>query len=427
MTTNRLMLSDTTTSALLFASTVSASLVYSVLSGPNYAGIEEVPSPMVSWDEALADFTNSSRNDNGHHTSSSSIQEINDKHRNSNQNKSQDSVVIIDTRTPAEYEAAHVWDALSIPLMTNYQRHVLGKTYHQVGKSAAIALGWKIFSTWRQKQFVRHFEKYRGKTIYIYCWRGGMRSRIVTNLLLRAGFPTVYQVTGGYKSYLNQTVWNGLKQFATEYKPQFIVLFGHTGTGKTDLLRRLIDAGYPVVDLEGLAGHRSSVYGAVDLEQATQKMFSIGIYHQLLRYQNSPFIFIEGEAHKVGNVHLPQFLQERLHTAPVKVHITATMATRVNLLKREYLTTRNSVPQIREATEVIRKYIGNKNADHLLALLDAKDYDAFTEWLLVNHYDTNYRFAKKGHEYALTVSSDDMEACCEELQSFYDKLERNER
>jgi tRNA 2-selenouridine synthase len=338
--------------------------------------------------------------------------------------KTNQKVIVIDTRTPKEYQEAHVWGAINIPLMSNDQRHLIGLTYHTQSRAAAIFLGWKLFTP-HIHSFVQQFEPYRNYDhILIYCWRGGMRSRIVVNLLRTFGYGSgndnrVQQITGGYKHYLNRIVWKGLDQFAQQYPPKFIVLFGHTGTRKTEILRTLRDVhGLPVVDLEGLAGHRSSVYGAVGLQPASQKMFSIALYHTLWQFQNEPFIFIEVEANKVGDVHVPPFVCDRI-AGDVKILVQATISTRVDALCREYCQTSDFVQQIHDATETVRKYVGHKNADYLHSLLDQGDFQTFTEWLLVNHYDPTYRFDKKGHVYNLTVDSDNLEVCCAQLEHFY--------
>ena len=106
----------------------------------------------------------------------------------------------------------------------------------------------------------------------------------------------------------------------------------------------------------------------------------------------------------------------------VKVLVNATMETRIEHLKKEYLQTDDSVRQLHEATDTVSKYAGKKNADMLHQMLDDGDFDGFTEWLLINYYDTRYRFAKKGHEYSITVESDDLASCCQELSTFYQKL-----
>ena len=399
---------DSLSSLALFASTVLAYRWYLRVCKNVYRGLERDACPTATFAEIFDDAgTAKSREDS-----------------------ESDDIVIVDVRTPKEYAEAHVWGAVNIPLMSNEQRHEIGLTYHEQSKQAAIALGWELFTAQAVTEFVQQFEQYRNnkRSIFVYCWRGGMRSRIVVNVLRRHGFTNVSQCTGGYKVYLKNIIWKGLDAMARAYSPVFIVLYGHTGTRKTEILRHLATrTGHklPVLDLEGLAGHRSSVYGAVDLQPASQKMFSIGIYHTLCKLRDEPFLFMEGEAQKVGDVHVPAFLVERIAGAAAshKVLVQATLETRIAALKEDYLQHgQASVDQIAAATETVRKYVGNANADQLQAWLAAGEYDAFCEWLLVNHYDTGYRFHKKGHVYAVTVQSDDLEACCAQLTSYYQSL-----
>ena len=318
-----------------------------------YVGVEKETSPSISFHDAL------------------------ERHRDPHSN-----AIIVDTRTPKEFKEGHVLGAISVALMDDYQRQIIGKTFKQVSKEVAIAMGWEMFSPLIQA-YLSQYDQHKNKNILVYCWRGGMRSRIVVNILNKNGFNAV-QIVGGYKAYMNDIVWKGLGDFGREYRPRFVVLFGNTGTRKTEILKRLDDQGLPVIDLEGLAGHRSSVYGGVDLKQRSQKMFAILLYHKLLDLQDSKYIFVEGEAHKVGDIHLPLFILKKINS-DVKVRVRATMKTRVEHLKVEYLKTDDSVRQLHEATDVASKYVGKKNADMLHKLLDDGDYDGFTEWLLVNY------------------------------------------
>ena len=57
------------------------------------------------------------------------------------------------------------------------------------------------------------------------------------------------------------------------FHPNFIVLNGYTGTGKTEILKRLAANGYPVIDFEHIAGHRGSIFGQIGLEPSNQKKF----------------------------------------------------------------------------------------------------------------------------------------------------------
>lgn len=183
-------------------------------------------------------------------------------------------------------------------------------------------------------------------------------------------------------------------------------------------------------------------------------MFSVLLYHKLFDLKDSKYIFVEGEAHKVGDIHLPLFILKKINS-DVKVRVRATMTTRIQHLKKEYLKTDDSVRQLHEATIVVSKYTGKKNAEMLHQLLDDNDYDGFTEWLLINYvsntiprgrrlgittrvltpirycwdysqYDTKYRFDKMGHTYAIEVDSDDIDCCCEKLMEFFRDIDAKE-
>jgi tRNA 2-selenouridine synthase len=345
--------------------------------------------------------------------------------------------LFVDVRTPKEYHDGHVKDACSVPLMSDAHRHLIGWTYAKQGADSAIATGWQVFQPPLMRELFDTLDRHladrslskEGTPIYVYCWRGGMRSRIVTNLLRMNGFDQAVQVVGGYKYYMNNIVWKGLERLSKTVPP-FIVLFGNTGTRKTELLHELQRQNYPVLDLEGLAGHKGSVYGAVDEQPRTQKQFSALLYHELDRLvrsslSNGPsYIFVEGEARKIGDAHLPDFVYDQIQNADAKVLVTATLPARVACLQRQYLATADSVRQLHEATdlEIVSRRIGKKHVQSLHQMLDAGDYATFAEWLLVNYYDVRYRFAKQEFTYALQVSSDDLDECCQELMAFHDRL-----
>lgn len=341
--------------------------------------------------------------------------------------------IFIDVRSPKEYGAGHVKDALSVPLMSDAHRHLIGWTYAHKSKEDAISTGWNLFRPPLMRELFNTLDQHltdrsltkQDAPVYVYCWRGGMRSRIVTNLLRMNGYNNAVQVVGGYKHYMNEVVWKGLEGLKTTVPP-FMVLYGNTGTRKTELLHALQGKGYPALDLEELAGHKGSVYGAVDTQPRTQKQFSALLYHELDRLKSFPFIFVEGESRKIGNSHLPDFIYEKIQTN-FKVLITAELETRVQCLQRQYLGTADSVQQLHEATdvEIVSRHIGKKNVQNLHRMLDDQDYAGFAEWLLVNYYDIRYRFGKQENKYELQVSSDNLEECCQQLIALYDRLSSN--
>ena len=105
--------------------------------------------------------------------------------------------------------------------------------------------------------------------VCVHCWRGGLRSRSVAAFLRGFGLEAVV-LQGGYKSYRREVIaeLDGLEL------PRTFSLRGLTGVGKTLVLREL-ERQRPdwTLDLEGLAGHRSSILGMVGLEPCSQKAF----------------------------------------------------------------------------------------------------------------------------------------------------------
>jgi tRNA 2-selenouridine synthase len=334
------------------------------------------------------------------------------------------TTIIIDTRTPKEFKESHVIDAVNIPLLNDEQRHIIGKTYKEESREAAMAIGKELFHpSTAIHDFLHQFEQHKTKRIFVYCWRGGMRSRIVVNLLVMHGFD-VFQVSSGFKLYMNDIIWKGLDAFAGSFQPRFIVLFGNTGTRKTEILKKLEAEGLPVMDLEGLAGHKGSVYGAVNAVQKSQKMFSILVYHKLESFKDFKYIFVEGESNKIGNVHLPEFVYNKIKHDEWKVLVAASLETRIKVIRKEYITTEDSIRQLHEATDSFSmvRNIGKQNVAMLHAMAENGEYDACTEWLLLNHYDPRYKFAKEDHSYKLDVVSDDIDECCAELTDFYHSI-----
>ncbi|MCP8969103.1 tRNA 2-selenouridine(34) synthase MnmH [Ectobacillus ponti] len=215
--------------------------------------------------------------------------------------------VFVDVRTPAEYEEFRIPGSLNIPIFSNEERVEVGTTYKQVGQEEAKDIGIGILSAKLPEFYQRMKEIYgeQGKPMVVYCWRGGMRSRSIVVTMGTLGIPVV-QLTGGIRSY-RELVTEGLEEAAANPKP-YLVLEGNTGTGKTEILQRLQQEGYPVMDLEGLASHRGSIFGQIGLEVRSQKMFESLLYWRLQELKDAPYYIIEAESKRIGRITLPPFL-----------------------------------------------------------------------------------------------------------------------
>ena len=160
-------------------------------------------------------------------------------------------IPLIDVRSPGEYAQGHIPGALSLPLFTDDERKQVGTTYKKVGPKQAFQLGLELVGP-KMSHFVQEGEKLsRNGQVKLYCWRGGQRSQSMGWLLQQAGLQ-VMVLRGGYRTYRQQA----LKELAEPAK--LVVIGGHTGSGKTEVLKRLRQRGEQVLGLEGMAHHYGS-------------------------------------------------------------------------------------------------------------------------------------------------------------------------
>ncbi len=241
---------------------------------------------------------------------------------------------VIDVRSPGEYIHAHIPGANSLPLFSDEERKIVGTAYKQESKEKAIKIGLKYFGA----KMVKMVDEVEGltkndssdkKTVLVHCWRGGMRSAGVAWLLDLYGFK-VYSLVGGYKAYRKWV----LAQFETQYP--IAIIGGYTGSGKTEVLHSLASKGFSTVDLEGLAHHKGSAFGALgQLPQPSQEQFenklaqalsafittrisgkedsSISLNEQSLK----EVLFIEDESQRIGTVNIPPLFFKQMRETKV--------------------------------------------------------------------------------------------------------------
>ena len=228
---------------------------------------------------------------------------------------------------------------------------------------------------------------------------------------------------GGYRAY-RRHIHRRLQNY--KLRSTLLVLHGLTGVGKTELIRELMARGYPALDLEGLARHRGSVFGSVGLHgQRSQKDFDTLLLHELDRFNGAPYLIVEGEGRRIGNVHLPAFLVEAMENG-VHLMITASLADRVKRITGEYLPpvlTAPEIEQIREALCHLRRRLGAAKTGYLLEQLDAGRYDTVVETLCRDYYDRLYGDAKPGrYDFMATIDTTDMEQAVEQTAALIDNL-----
>ena len=302
------------------------------------------------------------------------------------------SFPLVDVRSPAEFEEGHISGAINIPIFNDDERAIVGTIYKNNGRLSAIERGLEIVGP-KMAQFAhKAIEIASFNRLLVYCWRGGMRSENMAWLFERVGINcSVLQ--GGYKSYRNYLLE------MTGNLPQLIVIEGYTGSGKTEILLHLKAMGEQVIDLEGLANHKGSVFGGIGQEmQPTTQQFQNDLFDEILNFDLLKRIWIEGESLTVGRVFLPDPLWVRMNEAKC-IEIFVPKADRIRRLVTEY----GSLPYdlMESAIETISKRLGNLRIQEILHCYQEKNLDCVAGKLL-EYYDQTYLYSREKYKKKLT-------------------------
>lgn len=359
---------------------------------------------------------------------------------------------LLDVRAPIEFAEDHVPGARSLPLFENDQRAFVGTLYRREGPARAFRQARSIIRAriadlltavaddpelqrraleaydatadhleegLDPKTRVRDFDaralaamRAEGcEPSFVYCWRGGMRSRAFVLFLQALGLPAV-QVRGGYKAYRAGV----LADLAALEPPPAVVIHGVTGTGKTALLE-LLAPRFPgaVLDLEGLAGHRSSILGDVGLEPASQKRFDNRV-RGWFEDNRAPRIIVEGESRKIGSVIIPPRLW-RAMAEGIHLRLDCPAPIRAARLVAEYVRPERAA-DLRERLVFLAGRLGRKRGAALLAAWDGGEVQAVAEQLLTDYYDPRYQHAARAVTFAAAFDSSELGAAADAISAW---------
>ncbi|MBI5858344.1 MAG: tRNA 2-selenouridine(34) synthase MnmH [Sphingobacteriales bacterium] len=321
---------------------------------------------------------------------------------------------VIDVRSPAEYNHAHIPGAYSLPLFTDEERKVVGTTYKQESREAAIKIGLDYFGP-KMSEIVRSVESIVGsqdsglltndlptgqagsRLVLTYCWRGGMRSAAIAWLLDLYGFK-VFTLIGGYKKFRNYV----LDTFKLPF--QFNILGGYTGSGKTELLKALKEKGETIIDLEKIAKHKGSAFGNIGMsQQPTQEMFENILAQELRRSMgnsewsiqqqpHSPFtihyspLWLEDESQRIGHVNIPNDLWATMRKSHI-YFLDIPFEERLKHIVEEYGCLDKQ--KMMDAIERIKEKLGGQNAKLAIQLLEEGNTEESFR-ILLKYYDKFY-------------------------------------
>eukprot|EP00941_MAST-03F_sp_MAST-3F-sp1_P000368 g368.t1 len=201
-------------------------------------------------------------------------------------------------------------------------------------------------------------------------------------------------------------------------QPKIIIIGGRTGSGKTRILHALRDKfGKQILDLEGLACHNGSAYGAIGHGmQPTRQQFMNNVAMEWSRLDKDRLVFIEDEGPHIGSCHLPVGLYSLMRRAPVILKLDVAHQVRLSVLLQDYVGASNinrdeigsfqyerhninqpilSQPSAQwfenmtNATRSLERRIGRERCEEMICLLKERKFKTFAERAL-DYYDVLY-------------------------------------
>lgn len=315
---------------------------------------------------------------------------------------------LADVRSPLEFARGHIPGAVNIPLFSDAERAEIGTLYVQVGRQEAIMRGMELAGPKLGHVLKQIFALCRGRTageVALYCSKGGMRSASVAWLLQMVGLrPSL--LDGGYKAFRRYT----LALF--EQPLNLLVLGGHTGAGKTRVLHCLADRGAQTVDLEALAKHRGSAFGAIsDCPQPTCEQFENQLAVTLNTMRRHLPIWVEDESENLGTVNLPRSFFRQLRSSPLFI-LESSKECRLDRLLAEYGDL--AADYVDNRLDHIKKRLGGLEYKRAKAASAAGNLPALAD-ILLDYYDRAYAKQQARRRPAAVVRTDNPEEAAERL------------
>jgi len=292
------------------------------------------------------------------------------------------NIPVIDVRSPKEFDTGHFPGAINIPLFDNEERAIVGTAYKQINRNTAVLKGLEIVGP-KMKDFAEKAQKIAANNqLLVYCWRGGMRSASMAWLFDMLGIKT-YTLIGGYRSYRRY----GKAQLALAQK--LIIVGGLTGSGKTETLRKIQEKGEQILDLELLANHKGSAFGALGQnKQLLNEQFENNLISKFLKLDITKPIWIEDESHSIGSNWVPNELFLTMRKSPV-IKMEIDKEIRIKRLVNEYAGFDKN--HLENCILRIGKRLGGQHVKKALECLKNDQLDVVAD-ITLTYYDKSYSF-----------------------------------
>lgn len=300
---------------------------------------------------------------------------------------------VIDTRSPSEFAEDRLPGAINLPVLSDEERARVGTIYRQVSPFDARKLGAALVAANAARHIAGPLAGHGGGwRPLVYCWRGGQRSGAFAGILAQIGWR-VGRIEGGYKAWRALVV----ARLAAPVAAPVVVLDGNTGSAKTEILHLLARRGHQVIDLEALANHRGSLFGAMPGGQPGQKLFEGRLALALEAIDPARPLLLEAESARIGDLNLPRGIWRAMIAAP-RIRLEVPLAARARHIAAGYAGLDADPARLAAIIASLRPLHPAERIATWLRLAEAGDRVALAEGLMRDHYDPRYARHRARHD-----------------------------
>lgn len=320
--------------------------------------------------------------------------------------------ILIDVRSPKEFEEEPIPGAVNIPSLLDDERAEVGTAYVRVSKEKAKEIGIEKISKRLPLIFkeINSLSKEYDKLVF-YCARGGMRSTTLEVLFNSLGYKT-FKLQGGYKAY-RQFILNAIEEKNKGIK--YIVIHGRTGEGKTKILEKLQEKGCSVLNLEKIADHKGSFFGGLcEKRKQSQKRFDGEIFDAVIKNEKKYFL-AESESKRIGDIYVPECVYDSIVNG-IHIFVSTTMENRVKIIMEDYSSA--SIESLEECLLKVARYISKERYKKYHTMLIEGKIAELSEVLMKEYYDPLYDVGIDKYQYDLNIHYENIDEAVDKIIEF---------
>ena len=170
-------------------------------------------------------------------------------------------------------------------------------------------------------------------------------------------------------------------------KAHIIILYGFSGTGKTEILNKLQDKGEQMLDLENLTNHNGSAFGGLGRNaQPEQEDFDQLVQKKLATYSEDKPVWVEYESNYLGKLQIPDELYQSMLNSDMLI-LQLEREKRIDRIVKSYA--EFETDELLTATHKLKKKLSSKKYRLARKSIQEKDFKTAVS-IFLTYYDKVY-------------------------------------